>query len=106
MADPSSATRGKLHEQFNVKYLYLFNIFLFEVGSALCGAANTMDALIIGRTIAGIGGIGLYVGVMTLLSVTTTTHERPMYIGLTGLTWGLGTGESCPRSDPREPSGD
>lgn len=28
---------------------------------------------------------------MTLLSVNTTEHERPVYIGLTGLTWGLGT---------------
>ena len=50
-----------------------------------------MDMLIAGRAIAGVGGAGLYVGVMTLLSVTTSTHERPMYIGLTGLTWGLGT---------------
>ena len=28
---------------------------------------------------------------MTLLSVNTTEHERPVYIGMTGLTWGLGT---------------
>lgn len=33
----------------------------------------------------------MYVGVMTLLAATTSMHERPMYIGLTGLTWGLGT---------------
>jgi MFS family permease len=28
---------------------------------------------------------------MTLLAATTTIHERPMYVGGTGLTWGLGT---------------
>ena len=28
---------------------------------------------------------------MTLLSVNTTEHERPVYIGMTGMTWGLGT---------------
>lgn len=33
----------------------------------------------------------MYVGVMTLLSVTTTIKERPMYIGSTGLMWGTGT---------------
>jgi len=33
----------------------------------------------------------MYVGVMTLLAATTTIHERPMYVGGTGLTWGLGT---------------
>jgi MFS family permease len=35
--------------------------------------------------------LGMYVGVITLLATTTTIHERPMYIGGTGLTWGLGT---------------
>lgn len=28
---------------------------------------------------------------MTLLSVNTTEHERPMYLGMTGMSWGLGT---------------
>jgi Major Facilitator Superfamily len=71
--------------------MYIGTVFTFEVGSAICGAANNMDTLIIGRAIAGVGGAGMYVGVMTLLSVTTTMHERPMYLGLTGLTWGIGT---------------
>jgi hypothetical protein len=75
----------------NAKWLYVGTVFIFEVGSAICGAANTMDALIFGRALAGVGGAGMYVGVMTLLSVTTTIHERPMYIGMTGLTWGAGT---------------
>ncbi len=61
------------------------------MGSAICGAAPTINALIVGRAICGVGGAGMYVGVMTLLSVTTTPQERPMYIGLTGVTWGLGT---------------
>ena len=82
---------GKIFGQFNAKWTYIFCVFLFEVGSAVCGAAPTMDALIIGRAICGVGGSGMYVGVMTLLAATTTMHERPMYVGGTGLTWGLGT---------------
>ncbi|KAL8785574.1 MAG: hypothetical protein Q9195_008592 [Heterodermia aff. obscurata] len=82
---------GKMYAQFDAKLLYLLNTFLFEAGSAICGAAPTMDALIIGRAICGLGGAGMYAGVLTLLSVTTTDHERPTYIGFTGLTWGLGT---------------
>lgn len=82
---------GKIYGQFNAKWLYIGNVFLFEVGSALCGAAPTMNALIGGRVLAGLGGAGLYIGVMTLLSVNTTEHERPVYIGMTGMTWGLGT---------------
>ena len=80
-----------MYAQFDAKLLYLLNTFLFEAGSAICGAAPTMDALIVGRAICGLGGAGMYTGVLTLLSVTTTDHERPTYIGFTGLTWGLGT---------------
>lgn len=82
---------GKIFGQFNAKWTYIFCVTLFEVGSAICGAAPTMDALIVGRAICGVGGSGMYVGVMTLLAATTTIHERPMYVGGTGLTWGLGT---------------
>ncbi|KAI9756580.1 MAG: hypothetical protein M1815_003296 [Lichina confinis] len=82
---------GKIYGQFNAKWMYIISFFLFEVGSAVCGAAPSMDALIIGRAIAGWGGAGMYVGVLTLLAATTSAQERPTYIGLTGLTWGLGT---------------
>ncbi|KAI9782502.1 MAG: hypothetical protein M1839_004988 [Geoglossum umbratile] len=82
---------GKIYGQMNAKWLYIGTVAIFEVGSAICGAAGQMDTLIVGRAIAGVGGAGMYVGVMTLLSITTTMHERPMYIGMTGLTWGLGT---------------
>jgi MFS family permease len=47
---------------FNVKVLLLSSIVVFEVGSAICGAAPTSDALIVGRVIAGIGGAGMYLG--------------------------------------------
>ena len=82
---------GKMYAQFDAKILYLLCVFLFELGSAVCGAAPNINALIIGRAICGWGGAGMYTGVMTLLAVTTTEHERPTYIGFTGLTWGAGT---------------
>jgi MFS family permease len=81
---------GQLYGQFNSKWLYVLNVFLFEVGSAICGAAPNMDVLIIGRAICGLSGSGLYVGVMTLIAVSTTMAERPLYISGTGITWGLG----------------
>jgi MFS family permease len=82
---------GKIFGQFNAKWTYILCVFLFEAGSALCGAAPTIEALIVGRAICGLGGSGMYVGVMTLLAATTTIQERPMYVSGTGLTWGLGT---------------
>ncbi|KAL8643685.1 MAG: hypothetical protein Q9226_008188 [Calogaya cf. arnoldii] len=81
----------KAYGVFNIKWLYIFHVLLFEVGSALCGGANTMNALIVGRAIAGVGGCGMYVGCLTYLSVTTSIQERPVYMGSTGLIWGVGT---------------
>ena len=53
---------GRLYEMYNIKWLMNASIFTFEVGSALCGAAPNMNALIVGRVIAGIGGCGMYIG--------------------------------------------
>jgi hypothetical protein len=84
---------GKIYSQFNGKWAYLGCVLFFEVGSAICGGANNMNTLIIGRVLCGVSGSGMYVGVMTLLSVTTTIQERPMYVGSTGLMWGIGKEE-------------
>ena len=52
---------GKVYGQLNAKWLYITTTTLFEVGSAICGGANTMNTLIVGRAIAGLGGAGMYV---------------------------------------------
>lgn len=82
---------GKAYTVFNIKWLYITTIILFEAGSALCGGAPNMNALIVGRAIAGLGGSGMYSGCLTYLSVTTSTRERPLYMALVLLAWGLGT---------------
>ncbi|KAK3339652.1 putative MFS drug efflux transporter [Lasiosphaeria hispida] len=81
---------GRIYSQFSSKWFYIFNVALFEVGSAMCGAAPNIDVLIVGRAICGVSGSGLYVGVMSLIAVTTTMAERPLYVAGTGFTWGLG----------------
>ncbi|KAL8961058.1 MAG: hypothetical protein Q9193_002329 [Seirophora villosa] len=80
----------KLFGLFDAKHLYVGSIVLFMAGSALCGGAPTINAFIVGRVIAGLGGNGMYMGTLTLLSVSTNSKERPMYIGLTGLVFGAG----------------
>jgi hypothetical protein len=44
---------GYSYGLFEIKSLYFISIVVFEAGSALCGAAPTMNALIVGRVIAG-----------------------------------------------------
>ncbi|THZ18027.1 MFS general substrate transporter [Aureobasidium pullulans] len=81
---------GSMYAMFDAKKMYIVCIVLFSIGSALCGAAPNVNAFIVGRVIAGVGGIGIYLGVMTLLSCNTAGKERPMYLGLVGLIFGVG----------------
>jgi len=53
---------GTFYGLFDIKYLLIAGVVLFETGSALCGASPNMNAMIIGRVIAGIGGAGMYLG--------------------------------------------
>ncbi|KAF4635653.1 hypothetical protein G7Y89_g2452 [Cudoniella acicularis] len=84
-------TWAKLYGIFSAKWLYIGSVILFEGGSALCGGAPTMNAMIVGRAIAGLGGAGMYIGCLTLLSLTTSVRQRPNYMAFVGLTWGSGT---------------
>ncbi|KAJ5892903.1 hypothetical protein N7504_009594 [Penicillium tannophilum] len=81
---------GFLFTTFNMKWLYVAGIVLFQGGSALCGGAPNMGALIIGRVIAGAGGTGIYLGGLNHFSVMTTRKERGAYLAGTGFVWGLG----------------
>lgn len=49
---------------FPSKAVILFAIFIFEVGSVICGAAPSMVVLILGRAITGIGASGIFSGAM------------------------------------------
>jgi MFS family permease len=40
---------GKVYTYYNPKWVYLTAIALFEIGSAVCGAAPTSVAFIVGR---------------------------------------------------------
>lgn len=53
---------GRAYGLFNIKFLLLSSIAVFEIGSAICGAAPNSNALIVGRVVAGIGGAGMYLG--------------------------------------------
>ncbi|KAK2022697.1 hypothetical protein LX32DRAFT_629449 [Colletotrichum zoysiae] len=82
---------SKAYGTFSAKKLFIGGTALFMGASALCGAAPNIDAFIVGRALAGMGGTGMYMGIMTILSVNTSEQERPRYLSLTGFWWGIGT---------------
>jgi MFS family permease len=74
---------GKHYTLFRVKSVFLSGLFLFEVGSLICGAAPNSLALIIGRAIASIGSSGLLTGAMMVIAHTIPLQKRPAYMGMT-----------------------
>ncbi|KAL7914186.1 major facilitator superfamily domain-containing protein [Trichoderma velutinum] len=81
---------GVSFTKLNMKWVYVVSFGLFEVGSAICGAAPNMSAIIIGRVIAGAGGAGLFLGCLNYFSAMTAPSERAFYISLIGFCWGTG----------------
>ncbi|KAL1851079.1 hypothetical protein VTK73DRAFT_9543 [Phialemonium thermophilum] len=80
---------GKLYTFFSVKAVFLTAVFLFEAGSAICGAAPNSVAFIIGRAVAGLGSAGIMSGTIVVIVYAVPLHKRPMYQGLFGAVFGL-----------------
>ena len=80
---------GKLYTFFKIKTVFLVSIFIFEVGSALCGAAPTSVALIVGRAIAGIGSAGIFSGALIIIAYSVPLVKRPIFTGIIGAMYGI-----------------
>ncbi|KAM5527621.1 MFS aflatoxin efflux [Fusarium oxysporum f. sp. phaseoli] len=80
---------GKLYTFYSVKLVFLSTVALFEIGSAVCGAAPNSIALILGRTIAGVGSAGIFSGVIVIIVYAVPLHKRPLYQGIFGAVFGL-----------------
>lgn len=50
-----------------------------------------MNALIVGRLILGIFGSGVYSGSLTVVALTTSNRERPLYFSGIVAIWGIGS---------------
>lgn len=60
---------------------FLTCVVVFEVGSALCGAAPSSVAFIVGRAIAGLASAGIFSGSMMIMIPMIPLHKRPMFQG-------------------------
>ncbi|KAF7547878.1 hypothetical protein G7046_g8874 [Stylonectria norvegica] len=88
----SSATQllwGRIYTFYSTKTVFLAAVVIFEVGSAVCGAAPTSTAFIIGRAIAGLGSAGIFSGSSVILTQIVPLQKRPMYVGLMGSMFGI-----------------
>jgi MFS transporter, DHA2 family, multidrug resistance protein len=66
-------TSGWLADKFGYKRVYFWGLFLFTVGSLLCGLSNDESTLIISRIIQGLGA-----GTVQPLGMAIITREFPL----------------------------
>lgn len=72
---------GRIYRFYDLRWTLLTCIILFEVGSAICGAAPNSTAFIFGRAIAGAGSAGIFTGSMMTILPLVPLHKRPMFQG-------------------------
>lgn len=76
---------GRIYTFFNVKVVFLVNIAIFEIGSAICGAAPSSNVFIFGRAIAGVGAAGIFSGAIPIFMYLMPLEKRPMWQGIFGM---------------------
>ncbi|KAI0201090.1 major facilitator superfamily domain-containing protein [Astrocystis sublimbata] len=80
---------GKLYSFYPIRTVYAISVLLFEIGSALCGAAPSSVAFIVGRAIQGVGSAGIFAGGIVVIVYAVPLHQRPFFQGLGGAVFGV-----------------
>ncbi|MGB3435957.1 MFS transporter [Achromobacter sp.] len=74
---------GPLGDRYGRKRSWLAGVLLFTAGSALCGLADNLTALLIGRAVQGVAGALLVPGALSLLTQAfPDPKERAQAIGV------------------------
>ncbi|OBR10350.1 Major facilitator superfamily transporter [Colletotrichum higginsianum IMI 349063] len=81
---------GRAFMLFSVKWSYMLAMFMFLVGSLICGVAPNSVTLIIGRAVAGFGSAGILTGSFVVVSTAVPLQRRPIYTAIVGLMFGFG----------------
>ncbi|KAL6898261.1 major facilitator superfamily domain-containing protein [Trichoderma evansii] len=80
---------GRIYRFYDLRLIFLSCIVVFEIGSAVCGAAPSSVVFIIGRAIAGIGSAGITTGTMLVTIPLIPLPKRPMFQAMFGLVFGI-----------------
>jgi EmrB/QacA subfamily drug resistance transporter len=78
-ATASGPLYGKLGDLFGRRKLYIISVAIFVGGSLVCGLANSVIQLIVGRTIQGCGAGGLMTLPLAIVAEVASPRERPKY---------------------------
>ncbi|OIW33161.1 MFS general substrate transporter [Coniochaeta ligniaria NRRL 30616] len=76
---------GKLSDIFGRSHMIMVAYVMFVIGNLVCGIAQSLAAVVVGRTIAGIGGAGM--GTLVSIIITDLVPRRDVamwrsYVGI------------------------
>ena len=80
---------GRVYTFYSPKFVYITCIGIFEIGSAICGAAPNSQVFIFGRAIAGSAASGIFSGAIVIILNVVPLHRRPIFQGLVGAIVGV-----------------
>ena len=86
-----TASWGRFSIIFGRKICLCSAIIIFEVGSLISGLANSMDLLIAGRIICGLGGGGIQTLVYIVIAEIVPINKRTLFMALVGCTFAVST---------------
>src|SRR3954462_4696780 len=78
---------GKLSDLYGRRRMFVVSISIFLLGSALCGAAQSMGELIAFRALQGVGAGGLIPLRQAAVAALFSPRERGRYQGYIGAMW-------------------
>src|SRR5678810_890770 len=73
---------GFLGSLFGQKRVYLMSLVIFTLGSVLCGTARSLEMLVVGRILQGLGGGALQPTQQAILRQTFPPQEQGMAMAL------------------------
>ncbi|KAI1825835.1 major facilitator superfamily domain-containing protein [Xylaria intraflava] len=82
---------GQTADIFGRKWLTIFAVAAFVLGSGICGGAPTIGVLILGRVIQGIGGGGINVLVNVIVSDMFAVRDRGKFLAIVLSAVSVGT---------------
>jgi EmrB/QacA subfamily drug resistance transporter len=80
---------GKLGDMVGRKWLYLFGIGTFVVGSTMGGFAQSMELLVVARAIQGFGAGGMMVTSQAIVAEVVPARQRGKFMGIMGAMFGV-----------------
>ncbi|TFY83745.1 hypothetical protein EWM64_g280 [Hericium alpestre] len=78
---------GRISDLVGRKNVLFASIFIFALGSLLCGTAQTILWLILARGLAGVGGGGIVSSVWVITSEIVEVHQRAKWSQALSITW-------------------